>query len=86
MLEIMVVFACLREPPKINFWPTWPQLGPNLAPKTVPSWSQNWTKIGPKTVSEARSAPEPILGRFLIDIAGFGGDFWYDFSLIFVKS
>ena len=69
---------------KSIFWPTWPQLGPNLAPKTVPSWSQNWTKIGPKTVSEARSAPEPILGRFLIDIVGFGGDFWYDFSLIFV--
>ena len=32
VLEIMVVFACLREPPKIDFLanmdPTWTQLGP----------------------------------------------------------
>ena len=73
------------NPQKSIFWPTWLQLGPNLAPKTVPSWSQNSTKIGPKTVSEARSAPEPILGRFLIDFDRFGGDFWYEFSLIFVN-
>ena len=69
---------------KSIFWPTWPQLGPNLASKTVPSWSQNWSKIDPKTVSEARSAPEPILGRFLIDFR-FWVHFWYDFSLIFVN-
>ena len=69
VLEIMVVFACLREPPKIDFLA-------NMAPQTVPSWSQNWTKIGPKTVSEAKSAPEPILGRFLIDFDKFWVDFW----------
>ena len=81
-LSFLHVFGNLQ---KSIFWPTWPQLGPNLAPKTIPSWSQNWSKIGPKTVSEARSAPEPILERFLIDFDRFWRDFWYDFSLIFVN-
>ena len=49
------------------FGPTWPQHGPILAPKMAPSWLQNGVKTGPKTVSEARSAPEPILGRFWDD-------------------
>ena len=49
------------------------QHGPNLAPKMAPSWTQNGTKIGPKRVSEAKSVPEPILDRFLIDFGPIFG-------------
>ena len=40
VLEIMVVFACLRELPKIDFWanmaPTWPPRRPQVGAKTEP--------------------------------------------------
>ena len=58
--------ACL-SPQKLFFWPTWPQHGPKINPPAPPSWAKNRSKIGPKTVSGAKSAPEPILGRFLVD-------------------
>ena len=49
-------------------WSTWPQHGPILAPKMAPSWVQNGIKIGPKPVPEAKSALDPILGRFLVGL------------------
>ena len=75
---------------KSIFWSTWLQHGSILPPKMAPSWDQNGVKIGPKTVSEARSAPGPILGRFwdpswsilgrmLIDFGTIFGRFWKDF-------
>ena len=57
---------------KITLSSTWGQNRPNLALKLAPSWAQNGIKICPKTASEAKSAPEPILGRL-----------WADFGLIF---
>ena len=59
------------------------QHGPNLAPKMAPSWSQNGTKIGPKRLSEAKSAPELIFDRFWIDFWSILGRFWVDFGTIF---
>ena len=61
----------------------------------APSWLQNGVKIGPKTVSEARSAPGPILwrcwvdfgthfGRFWDDFGTVLGGFWFDFGLVLV--
>ena len=44
----------------------------------APSWLQNGVKTGPKTVSEARSAPEPILGRLWADFGSMLGRFWGD--------
>ena len=38
VLEIMVVLACLLEPPKINFWPTWLQLGLQMDPQKLLFW------------------------------------------------
>ena len=67
--------ACL-SPNKLFFWPTWPQHGPKINPPAPPSWAKNRSKIGPKTVSGAKSAPEPILGRFW-------DDFWSMFGTIF---
>ena len=48
----------------------------------APSWLQNGVKIDPKTVSEARSAQEPILERFWVDFGTHFGRFWDDFWLI----
>ena len=48
----------------------------------APSWVQNGVNIGPKTVSEARSAPGPILGRFWVDFGSMLDRFWDDFWLI----
>ena len=67
---------------KSIFGPTWPQHGPILVPKMAPSWLQNGVKTGPKTVSEARSAPEPILGRFWADFGSMLGRFWDDVGTI----
>ena len=50
----------------------------------APSWLENGVKAGPKTVSEARSAPEPILGRFWIDFWQILGRFLVDFGTILV--
>ena len=68
------------------FWPTWAQHDPILPPNTAPSWSQNWTKIGSKTASGAKSAPEPILndfssilGRCWIDFGPMLGPIWLNF-------
>ena len=57
MLEIKVVFACLRELPKIKFLanmaPTWTQLGlpddPKLEPKLDKNRSENGlgSQVGP---------------------------------------
>ena len=65
----------IQDLQKSIFEPTWPQHGPILLPKTAPSWGQNGLKIGPKTVLEAKSVPEPILDRFW-------DRFWIDFWLI----
>ena len=48
----------------------------------APSWVQNGSKIGPKTVSEARSAPEPILDRFGVDFGLIVGRFLLEFGSI----
>ena len=68
---------------KTIFWPTWPQHGPILPPKTAPSWGQNGLKIGPKTVLEAKSVPEPILDRFWTDFGSILGRFLVDFGVEF---
>ena len=65
---------------KSIFGPTWPQHGPILAPKMTSSWPQNGVKTDPKTVSEARSAPEPILGRVWVDFGPMLGRLWPDFG------
>ena len=83
VLEILVDFECLQDPPRINFWPTWSQHDSILPPKTAPSWSQNWTKIGSKTASGAKSAPEQILGRFWSDFGSILGRCWFEFGWIF---
>ena len=82
MLEIMVVFACLRERPKIDFLAN---MAPNLPPKMAPSWAKNRSKIGTKTDSEATSAPELIFDRFWIDFWSILGRFWVDFGTIFAR-
>ena len=50
MLEIIVVFACLREFPKIDFLanmaPTWTQLGPRDGPKLEPKFDKNRSENG----------------------------------------
>ena len=75
----MFVSEWLQERQKNNFLANMPQHGPILPPKTAPSWSQNGTKIGPKTVLEAKSVPEPILDRFWTDFGSILERFWDDF-------
>ena len=65
VLKIIVVFDCLLEPSKINFSSSMDRFCP---PKMAPSWVQNGVNIGPKLVLEAKSALEPILNRFLVDL------------------
>ena len=75
--------------------PTWLDFGSQGGLKLGP----NGIKIDPKTVSEASSALEPILDRFLIDLGllldrfgcvfwsmfgRFGIDIWLPFYLLFV--
>ena len=69
----------IQDLQKSIFEPTWPQHGPILPPKTAPSWGQNGLKIGPKTVLEAKSVPEPILDRFGTDFGAILALFWDDF-------
>ena len=79
-MKIMIVFQCLLEPQKIDFWTSMAQHGPILAPKMAPSWLQNGVKTDPKTVSEAMSAPEPILGRLWVDFLSILGRRWVEFG------
>ena len=78
----MVVFACLREPSKIDFLanmaPTWTQLGPQDGPKLEPKLGRNRSENGLGSQVGPRADFGTIFDRF-------GGDFWYDFSLIFVN-
>ena len=80
VLEIMAVFACLREPPKIILFA---QHGPNLVPKMAPSWAKNRSKIGTKTDSEATSAPDLILDSFWSNFGMIFCRFWAEFGTMF---
>ncbi len=50
VLEILVDFECLQDPPRINFLanmaPAWPQLGLQDGAKLEPTLSQNLFKNG----------------------------------------
>ena len=79
---MIVVFACLREPPKINFLanmaPTWTQLGSQDGPKLEPKLDKNRSENG----FGGQVGPGANFGTIF---DRFGGDFWYEFSLIFVN-
>ena len=77
------LFSCAFQTlQKSIFEPTWPRHGSILAPKMASSWVKNGVKIDPRTVSEARSAPQPISGAFWVDFGSILGRFWIDFWLI----
>ena len=82
MLEIIIVFACLREPPKIDFLanmgPTWTQLGSQDAPKLEPKLDKNRSENG----LGGQVGPGADFGSIF---DRFWDDFWYDFSLILVN-
>ena len=69
-LLFLIAFLTLK---RSFLWSTWLQHGP--------IWDQNGTKIKPKTVSEATSAPGPILGRFWVALGSILGRFLVDFWL-----
>ena len=77
MLEIMVVFACLREPPKIDFLanmgPTWTQLGPQDGPKLEPKLDKNRSENGLGGQVGPGADFGPIFDRFLIDLGAISG-------------
>ena len=81
MLEIMVVFACLREFLKINFLanmaPTWTQLGPQDGPKLEPKLDRNrsendlGSQVGPGTDFG------PIFDVFFVDFGSISGTIFH---------
>ena len=70
MLEIIVVFACLRELPKIDFLanmaPTWTQLGPPDGPKLEPKLDKNRSENGLGSQVGPGADFGTIFDRFLV--------------------
>ena len=74
-MKIMIVFQCLLEAQKIDFWtnmaPTWPHFGSQDGPKLVPKWGQNRPQNGLGSEVGSRTDSGSILGRFWVDVGRF---------------
>ena len=62
--KFLVVFDRPPGPPKIDFWPTWPQHGSNLAPTWPPRWAQVGPQAGSKSVQKRPRGPNWPRNRF----------------------
>ena len=84
VLEIMVVFACLREPPKIycsaNMAPTWTQLGSQDGPKLEPKLNKNRSENGLGSQVGPGTDFGTIWDRFLVDFGLIFGPILDDFG------
>ena len=76
VLEIIVVFACLPELPKIDFLA-------NMAPKLEPKWDQNRTERGLGSEFGSRTDFGSIFGRFGSIFGPTFDKFWDDCWLNF---
>ena len=87
VLKIMIVFQCLLEPQKIDFWidmaPTWLDFGPQDGPKLAPKWCQNRSKNGLGSEVGSRTDVGTILGRFWDPFWSILGRFSVDLGRIF---
>ena len=70
-MKIMIVFQCLLELQKIDFWtnmaPTWPDFGSQDGPKLAPKWGQNRPQNGLGSEVGSRTDSGSIWNRFLVD-------------------
>ena len=82
-MKIMIVFQCLLEPQKIDFWtnmaPAWPDFGSQDGPKLVPKWGQSRPQNGLGSDVGSRADSGSILGRFWVDLGSILSRFWADF-------
>ena len=85
-MKIMIVFQCLLELQKIDFWtnlaPSWPKNTPNINPPALQNGGQKRSQNGLGSEVGSRTDFETILDRFGTHFGRFwddSGRFWDDF-------
>ena len=90
LLKIKIVFQCLLEPQKNDFWsnmarfwfPRWIQDGPQISKKSAPEliWASSWLQLDPgAALGSPNLVLEPIWHRFGVDLEPI----LVDFGIIF---
>ena len=76
----MIVFQCLLEPQKIDFWtnmaPTWLDFGPQVGPQLGLKWDQHRSKNGFGSEVGSKTNSGTIWGRFWDPFCSIWGRFW----------